>query len=333
MYTQGNPTNQPPGSQLTRTLFHRAIDAASIIFKSVSLINLTLKSIHLKHWPEVFIISIDNLSFGGTGKTTLVNEIGNHLQNIGTRFAVVTRGYKSRFETTGIKVQPDHGAEDVGDEALLYRTHFPLRDIYVGKNRTASIRQAILDRNPVILLDDGFQTTQVYKDLKIMLYNPQHPYFYLRNFRFLMKKEDIALYYKPSPSDNAASYSYDFEPDGFCTGEGTPVNISRTRTKLVGFSALGDNLRFKESLNDYLLLEFTGFRDHHFYTGEDLAALENRRTALGADYLICTEKDFIKIKHLKLSIPLIYAKNKIKFNFNLMEWIVTKYNAKKKCDF
>jgi tetraacyldisaccharide 4'-kinase len=325
-----------------------ALNALSVIYKTVSLILLKLKSLNQKHYPEVFIISVDNLSFGGTGKTTLVTEIARHLEKNHIKFAIVMRGYKSQFENKGIKVQPHHNAREVGDEANLFRTRFPGQDIYVGKNRRRSIGHAIRDKNKIILLDDGFQTTNVYKDFKIMLVNPRHPFYYLRNFKFLMNQEDVLLFYKTPAKSKCDKYwqpggpvcgTYDFDLEHFYDAEGKEADSRVFSASIVGFSALGDNWRFRGDLSRFQgvqLVDFHGFRDHHAYSEEEINALNRRRIALKADYLVCTEKDFIKIKYLDLlnfrQIPLIYVRNSIKFNVDLIGHIMMKYAKKNEQD-
>jgi tetraacyldisaccharide 4'-kinase len=302
------------------------LNAASIIFKILSLINLKRKSLQQTKYPEALIISIDNLSFGGTGKTTMTIQIGKYLEAQNIKFAVVTRGYRSTSEAEGVVVQPYHGVNQVGDEAKLFKHRFPQQDIYVGKDRKSSIKKAIANDNKIILLDDGFQTTNIYKDIKIMLFNPYHPYYYLRNFKFLMKKENYVFFYKSNGSypfngpGSPICGSYDFEWVGFCTPEGKSIDIQNF--SVFGFSALGDNLRFKHDLSIFPLKEFKGYNDHHAYTEADIHWLNRQRIQKNADYLVCTEKDFMKIKHFNLTkIPLIYAQNSIKFSFDLMDCI------------
>jgi len=358
------------GSSKWKTL---ALNTLSFLFKTLSLVNLTIKSFHKKHYRDIFIISVDNLSFGGTGKTTLVMKIAGYLKQAGIKFAVVTRGYKSGYEDMGTYVLSHHRSEDVGDEAVLFKTHFPDADIFMGKNRLKSIKEAIENEDKIIILDDGFQTSGLHKNLKIMLINPEHPYYYLRNFRFLMKREDIVLFYRcpetmPSvdnffakgtaypwvdqklpvkkdddsmvlesastdgDTDNLmrgkGNYgpvygSYDFETAGFFDIHHKRVEINETTPAIFGFSALGDNFRFKSDLSGFNLKGFIPFKDHHNYTEEDLMELDNMRKDSGAVYLVCTEKDLVKIKQYNLSkIPLIYLQNSIKFNFDFKNRIL-----------
>ena len=91
---------------------------------------------------------------------------------------------------------------------------------------------------------------------------------------------------------------------------------------MLGFSALGDNERFKNDLSAFQLVEFCPFSDHHTYTETELKALNAQRIEKKADYLVCTEKDFIKLININMEgIPLIYVRNGIKLNPNIMDCI------------
>ncbi len=322
MYSKGNPP--------LHKLKIPVLNAVSLIFKTLSFFNLKRKARRTREYP-VMVVSIDNLSFGGTGKTTLVTEIGTQLEKKNIAFAVVTRGYKSRFEHTGTRVQPSHDFTDVGDEAKIYKNRFPHRDIYVGKDRQKSMENAVNDNNKIILLDDGFQTTNIRKNITVMLVNPHHPYYYLRNFKFLMKKEDFIFIYSPGgaaatrnpqpATRNPVSGFYDFAAEGFFDTAGNPVDTGDS--SISGFSALGDNQRFEKDLSAFNLAEFTGFADHHTYTETEIKSLDNRRREKNAHYLVCTEKDFIKLKSINLTnIPLIYFRNSIKLDIDLMDIIL-----------
>lgn len=307
------------------------LNGLSFFFKSISLLNLKFKSLRVTKFPAL-VISVDNLSFGGTGKTTLVTAIGKFLAQKNRGFAIVTRGYKSKLEHSGAKVQPHHQAADVGDEACLYKRLFQScisrPDVYVGKNRVHSIDEAIRDGHKIILLDDGFQSTHIYKDFKIMLYNPGHHYYYLRNFKWLMKKENFIYFYRAFPRDkekfsHSICGTYDFDILHFCTAAGSILETGTIgRARLMGFSALGDNDRFKNDLAAFQLVDFFPFNDHHPYTETEMRMLNDRRIEKKADYLVCTEKDYSKLTGINMEdIPLIYLRNSIKLNPNLMDYL------------
>ena len=323
------------------TIVHQGLtpvlNLVSILFKCFSLLTLSLRSLGKKAYSEAFIISVDNLSFGGTGKTTLVNEICQALNRKKLKFAIVSRGYRSGYEKTGARVTPEHRVSEVGDEAILLRNNFPHQHIYIGKNRHESIKKALDNDRNIIILDDGFQSTGIRKNLKIMLINPSHPYYYLRNFKWLSRREDIVLHlageseFQNPPEEEPRGplkrkknhplrgyYAFSFLKFHQASGRETDIG----NATLLGFSALGDNQRFRDDLSRFNLKVFRPFPDHHGYNQGDLVRLNTLRKKNRIDYLVCTEKDFIKLSELNLiGIPLINAKNSIKFSFNLNELI------------
>ncbi|MCP4216242.1 MAG: tetraacyldisaccharide 4'-kinase [bacterium] len=339
MHTDGNTT--------ITELKILCLNLLSIAFKTISLINLKRKGRKPTKYPA-HIISIDNLSFGGTGKTTLVLQLGRALEENDLKFAIVTRGYKAKYENDNLAVTQHHTAADVGDEAKMFKRRFPNQDIYIGRNRKISIEAAIAGGNSIILLDDGFQTTNVQKDTRVMLVNPQHPYYFLRNFKCTAENEDYVFLYQPPGHDtNGATAkwktkltgpaepgkkkpvlgTYYFEKNTFYDTEGQPVDTEKI--SLLGFSALGDNIPFKKILSAQNLVEFKAFDDHYPFTPADIERLNQTRMDKEIDTLACTEKDFIKLIDIKVDhIPLIYAKNSIKFSIDLIYNLLT--NAKEK---
>jgi tetraacyldisaccharide 4'-kinase len=266
-----------------------------------------------------------------------VIKIGKDLIKRDIDFCIITRGYKSKYEDTGVKVNSSHSIEDIGDEASLFRHYFPNKDIYIGKNRIKSIKQAIANMNKFIILDDGFQTGGVYKDMKIMLLNSVHKYYYLRNFKFLIREEDIVfnLEHKPCEDNtvnktvnkilNKKTNTYKFSIEGLYDKDERNIKKTDIKDEIIGFSALGDNERFKQTLIDLglNLVDFHEYKDHHSYSSKILQDLNKIRINKKCSHLICSEKDYIKIKNLNLTnIPLIYVKNSIQLNLNLIEIII-----------
>lgn len=321
MYTQRNTT--------PAKLAQWFLNIVSYGFKTISWVNLRLRGRRKRKFP-ILIVSIDNLSFGGTGKTTLVTQIGRQLEQRGIKFAVVTRGYRSAMEIHHANVLPTHTAREVGDEPLMMKQMFPSQDIFVGKDRCHSIEEAIKNNNKIILLDDGFQSTHIHRDVKIMLLNPAHPYYYLRNFKSMMKDEDFIFVLGDSPQA-AAPYArrfprvpcgtYSFKPGGFHDPAGQPVDV--TDKTLTGFAALGDNRRFRSDLAAFNLAAFIPYPDHHAFSQPDIQHLENQRVRHKADYLVCTPKDFVKIKDLDIkNIPLIYSQNSIQLSLDIIDHLL-----------
>jgi tetraacyldisaccharide 4'-kinase len=299
------------------------LNLASLVFKFVSFVNIKIKALRQKEFPHLFIISVDSLSFGGTGKTPLVMAIGRALGKKGARFAIISRGYRSRYEKKGVLVQAGHGCLEVGDEPLLLKANFPAQDVFIGRDRLRSVAAAAAKKNRILILDDGFQSSHIKKDFSVMLVNPGHPYFYLRNFKFMRRRADRVLTYLPAGQANqpAPADTYGFVIEKFVNAGGREVAIGAA--PIVAFSALGDNDRFENDMRRYRLTAFRGFSDHHAFSPADLCSLERLRKAAGGDWLVCSEKDFCKIKNfLPAEIPLLYARNEIRLHCDTIEQII-----------
>ncbi len=296
------------------------LNTVSLAYKTLSFINLIFKRAREKKFPA-YIISVDNLAFGGTGKTPLVIMLLEELLTMQYSAAVVSRGYRAGYEREGLEVSLEHNALDAGDEAMLLKRRVPEAGVFIGSDRKRSIEAAIGKGYRFIVLDDGFQSTDIVKDFSIMLMKKSHPYYYLRHFRFCSRRENAVLFYKESETSNHPAGNYWFLLGGFFDGAGKEVDIGAAA--IVGFSALGDNARFRMDLESFNCLGFRGFPDHHPFTIKDIETLEDFRQALRAEYLVCTEKDFVKMRHIPIGkIPLIFVKNSIKLDVDLMGQIL-----------
>jgi len=300
-----------------------ALNLASLLFKTMSLANFWIKSKRQKHFPQLFIISVDSLSFGGTGKTPLVIAIGQALEKRAVPFAVISRGYRSANEKKGTRIESGQNPAEIGDEPWLLKKYFPNQDVFVGRDRLHSIAAAAARKNRVIIMDDGLQSSQVKKDFSIMLINPAHPYFYLRHFKSMARHESLVLLYRPNGrgDEPVAPGTYRFKGIDFMDGQDRPVDIGND--PVIVFSALGDNERFQNDMSHYQVAAFRGYPDHHAFRAADIQALDSLRRDNNAAWLVCTEKDFGKIKaFLEPGIPLIYFRNKLELPNQAMEQII-----------
>lgn len=314
-----------PGTDRTLSRLRRLLlDPLSLAFKAVAYARLRAGGRRARAFPDLFIVSVDSLSFGGAGKTPLVMALGDALQARGARFAVVSRGYRSRLERAGGRVEAGHTFHDVGDEARMMKARFPGQEVLVGRDRLRSLEAARALGVRIVLLDDGLQSARVRKDLRLMLVHPGHPYFYLRHFRFLERRADIALRYSPGGSGDAG---YDFAFAGFLDAAGRPQSVGDA--PLVAFSALGDNARFRRDMERFRLAAFRGFPDHHAFSAADLRGLEALRREKGAAWLVCTEKDFCKLDGLLPGgLPLLRARNEIQLPGGILAAVIAHAEAK-----
>ncbi|MDP9132275.1 MAG: tetraacyldisaccharide 4'-kinase, partial [Nitrospirota bacterium] len=120
------------------------------------------------------VISVGNLTMGGTGKTPMVMHLVERLTVQGKRVAVLSRGYRRRSRSRQLLVSDGlrvlAGPEEAGDEPYLIARRCPHAVVAVGADRYA-LGQWVLSRLPVdcFLLDDGFQHVQLHRDVDLLL--------------------------------------------------------------------------------------------------------------------------------------------------------------------
>ncbi len=300
-----------PAQDLPRPLTW-LLSALSLPYKAGAALQMAWRGRSRKRYDDGWIVSIDNLSFGGTGKTSLILALGEWLSERAIPFAVVTRGYRSRLEREGGLVLARHTAAEAGDEALLIAHRLPNASVFVGRDRHRSITAALALGNRVVLLDDGLQTADLVKDRRIMLVDPRHPFYYRRHFARMMRREDGVLFHETVPLPPPANCwgTYRFVVEGLFDACGSAV--PPPWPPLVAFSALGDNLRFQRSLAGAPVREFLSFPDHHHFTMSDLERIEKTRLQAGAGMAICTEKDWVKIVPLlPAGAPFLCLRNRL----------------------
>ncbi len=113
------------------------------------------------------VICVGNATVGGTGKTPVAIDIATHLTRQGQAPHVLTRGYGGANPAQPLRVEPErHGADEVGDEALLLARVAPT---WVSRDRVAAARAAVAAGASVLVMDDGFQNPALAKDLSLLV--------------------------------------------------------------------------------------------------------------------------------------------------------------------
>ncbi len=244
------------------------------------------------------VICIGNVTLGGAGKTPTVIKIRKLLSNDFSNIFVLTRGYKGKA-CGPLIVKKNSSFRNVGDESLL---HYKYGPTCVAKNKFAGVRFSENLGCDLILMDDGLQSVDIKKDLRILVIDS--------NFGFGNKKllPSGPLREKVSESINRSqliliignnkrfieSYSFPGEKVFFAKKE---ISTDKIKTKnLLVFSALGDNNNFHNSLIEkgYQIKRKKEFPDHHIFKKEEIHKIlleaKNRKLSI-----ICTEKDYIKV--------------------------------------
>ncbi len=265
------------------------------------------------------VISVGNITVGGTGKTPTVIAIANLLKERGYRPAVLSRGYGGKSRGP-VNIVSDGktvlmGWKEAGDEPVLMANSLPKVPVIVGAERFLTGRAAVerFDAN-ILLLDDAFQHRQLFRDLDIVLLDRARPFgngFFLprgplRESVSSLLRADLLLRTgggqkcEPLPGNiEMPSFRGEHKPTGVVsgkTGQIAPPESLRGQ-KILAFSGIGSPEAFRQSLASLgaEVVSYRDFPDHHPYSGADVAALRSLAVKSGTSLLITTEKDGVRL--------------------------------------
>ena len=283
----------------------------------------------LSYRSKFKVISVGNITTGGSGKTPFVLYLAKQLKQDGYKAAVVLRGYKGAYEYKTALIADEESvfdiAADAGDEAILYTNNLENTPICVGKDRVRSIK-LLEERFPeldCVILDDGFQYLKVKQDIKYCLFSAEKPVGngfclpagILREGLGSLKYVDVFVVnggldvasHIPTYGkqvlygDYAISEIVGFDGRVFCVNElkdkrlmlmsgiGTPRSFEKTIEKAgLGFDkhlCLDDHFEYKQGFIDEYEGVFGGY-----------------------DYVLTTEKDYTKLKVLKVCVEMLVVR-------------------------
>jgi len=270
------------------------------------------------HDVSVPVISIGNVSFGGTGKTPMVIWSAQQIQKAGFPVVILSRGYKRR--SIFCKVVSDYAKvrtslRKAGDEPYLIAKKLPGVPVIVCKNRVRGARKAVKRYNPrVILLDDGLQHRKLARKFDIALIDSPSV---LRSNVFLrepvknLRRADTVVFTKHDLFDNSEKIVQDMVKEFACPvfhAHYAPVSIRNDQTNFAPdilkgktvflVAGIGNPKYFKhvvESTGAHASRMFI-YRDHARYTRWRVRRIIRKFNTSSADMLITTEKDWHKIK-------------------------------------
>ena len=288
------------------------------------------------------VISVGNLTVGGTGKTPATIALAEEAKRRGLSPVVLTRGYKGSangpcFVTRGGGALLN--AAEAGDEPVLMAGKLPGVPIVKGNNRYEAGLFALQHLNSqlstpnsqlLFILDDGFQHWKLYRDKDILLLDSGDPFGSrsllplgkLREPLGAMGRADIIVLTKCEGSDGprgketegliAEIKKYNARAPIFLAGhsivnarlrDGEKISQDMIKgRKVFCFCALGDPGSFRSTVAATGAVVAGGrtFRDHYTYSAEDMARIKVEAEESGAEWLITSEKDMIKIRDLDL---------------------------------
>jgi tetraacyldisaccharide 4'-kinase len=309
----------------------------SFIYGSVCWVRLFLYRVGLlRTWRlNTLVISIGNLTVGGTGKTPLVIALVEYLSRKGLKVGVLSRGYKGKrakdMQWVSDGQQLLASPEEAGEEPYLIATRLKNAPIVVGRDRYQSGKR-LLERFKLdaILLDDGFQHLRLHRDINLLVIDGTLPFGLphsegqllprgmLRESLHGIRRASAILvsrmeqcnppqaewsqilrrvrYYHPQ----VPVFGVFFKPTGLielASGKMREVT-SLKGTSILVFSGIGHPASFRfflEQLEAKVMAEVV-FEDHHRYTAEEIKKLIRTAQANGIMALITTEKDGVKIR-------------------------------------
>lgn len=269
------------------------------------------------------VISVGNLTTGGTGKTPVVISLAQTLEKSGRRVAVLSRGYGARVQK--LFTQATH--PDFGDEAYLIQQNLQTSKVFVGANRFYVGKQAIKQFQPdIILLDDGFQHWGLYRDLDIILVDGQKgfgnghmlPAGPLRESFTALSRASVVLLTKTDDLDLSfplepilAKYAphlltfikpVPFVPQDLLRLSDQsrhPFNVLAGQAVWL-LSGIAQPSAFKDMVTPMAgrVVTHQVFDDHINYTVEDLAQCFQALAADPTLKVVMTEKDAVKLQHM-----------------------------------
>ena len=290
------------------------------------------------------VCSIGNISFGGTAKTPMAQYVAIMLGRRGRRPGIVLRGWKGRIDREGGPPAVVSDGKHVllewfecGDEAaLLAESLLPYGvPVAVGRDRLEACRLLLNVANvDAIVLDDGFQHTKLARDLDLVLIDCLSPFGRydgrpgpLREPVSAMSRADAIILTRADAVDEHRVASI-MAVLGRRLREVPPIFMARTRVhdvtddrtgveqfpfvlegrRVLGFSGIGNPLGFRSTLDDIGcgIAGLVVFPDHHPFRRRDLENVNRRACAAGAEAIVTTSKDAVRLDGCRdmLTLPL-----------------------------
>ena len=253
------------------------------------------------HASEIPVVSVGNITVGGTGKTPFAAWVGARLRELGKSPALVLRGYG-------------------GDEPFVHRRINPGIPVIVAPDRVAGIADAASRRADVVVLDDGFQHRRAARQVDIVLFSadswsgrqrllPAGPF---RESMSSLKRSSLVVITRKIASDNEVTAATEavarivpdkplavvyFDPAEIVSESNPEIRLPVSELagkNLLAIAAIGTPESFFVQLEEAgAAVTRRAFPDHHAFTHHDIGELVE--TGRSADYIVCTLKDSVKL--------------------------------------
>ena len=289
-----------------------------------------------QHRLPGIVISLGNLTVGGTGKSPLCSYTASLLSESGYRVAVLSRGYGRMGGPAPLLVSDGRGlladAAASGDEPYLIARDNPSVAVAVGADRAKAARLLLEVTSPeIILLDDAFQHRRVARDIDLVLVDGRDPWGNGRMLPLGPLREPLAAVsradglvvtraHDPGPAGlaqtlerfnpNLTVFRARIEPRAFVRPDGEEISASALKgLSAYVFSGIARPEGFENDLRE-LGLRVCGhrrFADHHRFRRRDIEEIRRGSREAGAEMLVTTEKDLVRISGWPEDGPPLYA--------------------------
>lgn len=285
---------------------------------------------NVEHAP-VPVISVGNLTVGGTGKTPVVAWVAERLLELGRRPAIVSRGYGGRAGRGPVLVSRGAGplcdARLAGDEPWWLARRLAGAQVFVGSDRVSAARAAARNGADVAVLDDGYQHRRLGRDLDVLLLDSKDPFGggrlmpagRLREPLSALGRAHVVLLTRSAPGEawpglerrirlhnpTARVLTAGHRTIGFVDAAGRTAAPPR---RAVAFCGIGAPQAFRADLErlGVEIASFRAFRDHHAYRPRELEALLALARRAEAT-LVTTEKDLARLSSCPPGDPSLAA--------------------------
>lgn len=306
---------------------------------------------------EVPVISIGNLTMGGTGKTPMVQYLARLLQENSYQPAIISRGYggatKERINIVSDGKEIFLGADYVGDEPRMLAETLPGVFVLTGIVRKLPAARAVQMGANILLLDDGFQHLAVRRDLDIVLFNTDKLAGNSRVFPGGDLREPISALHRchvfvltgtdkqnqeqaekfkevlnAKFPDHPVFFS-SYRPGGFFlqNTDGEKIFVQPedfADQRCFAFCGIARPESFQQTLKklNIVPIAFRGLPDHFSYAAKTVRRLIKDARQAGATAFLCTEKDMVKLRNIDMQLPLYAIAMEARPEKGLMDMIL-----------